>query len=431
MSVMNTKNIKFTIGGPESSAGTVAARTKVLPIRDLPSFRDQAEKVVDPAITGLNMVAGEYLGALDLSGGLPLSPRPAGGFGMILNSLLGQEVAPVQIGAVARIRYNGAQPSAKIVANASTKKLISAIGNFGDETSDATFGTGGEIDLENASTDTVAKLVTVVNAYNNYNAEVVTGLGAVSAGSIVAITAEQGKGRWVYLYFTSADSGLYLHRFPTILTDSARPTYSVQGDGVHDNFVGVGVGVSQLTVSGALKAMVEAEATLQGFTWTPGAVASVVALEPVAPFLYYSGSFSINGVTQPFVRNVSFDISNNLDAEGYGMGSASRQYHDKGQFEVTSQVQLRYTADAYALYGQVQSNAQAGLDVYFKTPSAMTAGIHGLMVIEAPYCNVSSYEPTDNNGVLDASIDLRAIAPPGAYGSPFRISLITADAGAY
>ena len=431
MSVMNTKNIRFTIGGPESSPGSAAARTKVLPIRDLPSFREQAEKIVDPAITGLNMVPGEYLGALDLNGGVPLSPRPVGGFGMILNSLLGQELAPVQIGAVARIRYNGVQASAKIVANASTKKLISDIGDFGDEAGDAAFGTGGEIDLEAVSTDTVTKLVTVVGGYANYDAELVTGLGSVDAGNIVAITAEQGKGRWVYLYFTSADSGLYLHRFPTILTDAARPTYSVQGDGVHDNFLGTGVGVGQLTVSGALKAMVEAEATMQGFTWVPGATASDVALEPVDPFLFYNGSFSINGITQPFVRNVSFDISNNLDAEGYGMGSASRQYHDKGEFSVTSQVQLRYTADAYALYSNVSTNAQAGLDVYFKTPSVMAASIHGLLVIEAPYCNVSSYEPTDNNGVLDASIDLRAVAPPGAYGSPFRISMITADAGAY
>lgn len=432
---MNTRNIKFTIGGPESSAGTAAARTKVIPIREKPGFREQAEKIEDPAIVGTNMVTGEYLGARDLNGSIPLSPRPVGGFGMLLNSLLGQEAAPVQIGAVARIRYNGDQESAKISTDidVGTVKydLISEIGDFGDEAGDAAFGTTGTIDLTNASFDTVTELVAVIAAYTNYDAELITGSGATNTDEIVAIVAEQGKGRWVYLFFKDAESGVYLHRWPVNLTNTQRPVYSIQGDGIHDNYLGTGVMVDAMTISGALKAMVEAEATAMGFAWTGSQDASTTSLESVDPFLYYDGSFSVNGAKQPFVRNISLEIGNNGDTDGYGMGSASRQYHAKGEFSVTASLQLRYSAAIYAMYAKVFNNAQAGLDVYFRTPGTIVEDIHGLLVLEAPYCNVSDYEASDNNGVLDASISLRVIAPPGAYGSPFRVSMITSDSAAY
>ena len=535
---MNTRNIKFTIGGPESPAGTEAARTAVLPIREKPGFRETPEKLEDPAIVGRNMVAGEYIGARNLNGPIPLSPRPCAGFGMALNSLLGQEGAPKKIHAVVRIRYNGTEDSAKISASATGDTLTSEIGELGAEAGDAAFGTAGVIDLTDIATDTVAEVVTVIAGYTDYEAELVTGDEDIGADSIVDIVAEQGKGRWVYLYFSSAfavvqiqytgaaascllaadtdvdeltsdigalgseipdtdfgtagvidltgetfdtvtelvavingytdytatlaagvgtvasetiltlastqakggavelyftlvDPGLYRHQWPVILANTARPTYSVQGDGLHENYLGLGVQFDAMTLSGALKAMVEAEMTAMGFSWTPGEGASVVDLEAVDPFLYYNGSFSLNGVTQPFVRNISIEIANNGNAEGFGMGSASRQYHDKGLFGFTATLQIRYSEEIYELYEKVFSNAQAGFDVYFKTPSVLAGEIHGLLIVEAPYCNVSDYDASDNNGVLDASINLKGVNPPGAYGSPLRITMITSDAAAY
>ncbi|HUW34111.1 MAG TPA: hypothetical protein VM223_21090, partial [Planctomycetota bacterium] len=53
-------NIKVTIGGAESPAGTEAEREFVVPIRAVPTVDNQAEKAVDPAIIGRNMDAGEY-----------------------------------------------------------------------------------------------------------------------------------------------------------------------------------------------------------------------------------------------------------------------------------------------------------------------------------------------------------------------------------
>ena len=431
---MNTKNILFTIGGPETTAGTAVSLTHVLPIRERPGFRDQAEKMEDPAITGVNMVIAEYLAARNLSGPLPLSPRPCAGFGKLLNSLLGQESTPAQIGAIMRIRYGGSEDSAKISASTSADTLTSEVGDLGSESGDTNFGTSGVIDLTDTATDTVSELVSVIDAYDDYEAELVTGSGSIDAADIINITEAQGKGRWVYVFFSSATTSLYLHQWPVDLTNTQRKTYTVQADGIHDNFLAAGVVIDQMSISGALKAMIEAEAQALGFTFTAGQSAQELELEAVDPFLFYSGSFSLNGVAQPFIRNISFDIMNNHNADGYGMGSASRQYHDKGMFGVTSQLQVRYSADIYALYAKVFNNLQAGLDVYFTTPGYIgTASdlVKGLLIIEAPYCNVTDYDTNDNAGVLDATMNLRIVNPSSGYGSPFRISMITDDSGAY
>jgi len=161
---MNTNNMLFTIGGPESTAGTAVARTAVIPIRDKPTFRDQAEKVVDPAIVGNNMAVGEYLAARNLSGDFPLTPRPCAGFGKILNSVLGQETTPVQVGALIRIRYSGSEDSAKISASATGDTLTSDVGDVGSEAGDANIGTSGDIDLTDTGSDTVTDLVAVIDA---------------------------------------------------------------------------------------------------------------------------------------------------------------------------------------------------------------------------------------------------------------------------
>lgn len=434
MSTINTRNMLYTIGGPELTPGTAVARTAVIPIRDKPSLREQAEKTEDPAITGENMPVGEYMVARDLSGGIPISPRPCAGFGMLLNSLLGQEGSPSQIGAVMRIRYSGSDASCKISADTTGDTLTSETGDLGSESGDANFGTTGDIDLTAIDTDTVAELVSTITAYDDYEAELVTGLGSVDAGEIIDITAEQGAKRWVYVYFSGTATSLYLHQWSVLLTNAARDTYSIQADGIHDNYLAAGVVADSMSLSGALKSMVEAELQCLGMTYTGGETVSSVELESVDPFIFYDGSFSMAGATEPYIRNISMDINNNHGSEGYGMGSASRQYTDKGVFNATIDLQTRHDTDIYSLRADIFDNDQSGLDIYFKTASYLgTAAdeINGLLIVEVPFCNISDYDITDNGGVLDATLNLRAMNPPSQYGSPFRITMITDDASAY
>lgn len=434
MSTINTRNMLYTIGGPETTAGTAVARTAVIPIRDKPSFREQAEKTEDPAITGENMPVGEYMIARDLSGGIPISPRPCAAMGMLINSLLGQESAPSQIGAVIRIRYSGSDASCKISADTTGDTLTSDTGALGSESGDENFGTTGDLDLTAVGSDTVAEVVSTVDAYDDYEAELVTGLGTLDAADIIDITSEQGKDRWVYVYFSSESTSLYLHQWPVVLTNTARDHYSIQADGVHDNFLAAGVVIDSMSMSGALKSMVEAEVQGLGMTYTGSETASSVTLEAVDPFIFYDGSFSIGGNTEPYIRNIGIEVNNNHGTEGYGMGSASRQYVDKGVFDVTVDLQTRHDTDIYTLRADIFDNDQSGLDIYFQTASYLgTASdeINGLLIIEIPFCNISDYDIVDNNGVLDASLNLRAMNPPSQYGSPFRISMITDDSSAY
>lgn len=428
---MNTNNMLYTIGGPETEAGTAVARTAAIPIRDRPTFRDQAEKIVDPAIVGNNMAVGEYLAAQNLQGDFQLSPRPCAGFGMMLNSLMGQESTPDQVGALIRIRYSGSETSAKISASATGDTLTSEVGAVGAEAGDANFGTSGVLSMADAATDIVSEVVAVVDAYTDYECELVSGDGTTDAGLILNITEWQAKGRWAYVFFGSSTSGLYRHQWSVVLSNTERPVYSVQGDGIHDNFLGTGVVVDQLSLSGALKAFLEADATALGFTWTAGQTASTVELESVDPFRFYDGSFSVNGVTQAFIRNLSLNATNNHNADGYGMGSVSRQYQQKGMFDVTGSMTIRYSANTYALYAKVFDNTLCGMDVYFKTPSVIAESLHGILLVEAPYISISDYEATDNNGVLDADMNYRVLNPSAGYGSPFRITMITDDSGTY
>jgi len=431
---MNTRNILYTIGGPETTSGIAVARTAAIPIRDKPGFREVAEKLDDPAIVGRNMISGEYLAARDLSGAIPLSPRPCAGLGMLFNSLLGQESTPTQIGAIVRVRYTGSDASAKISASASGDTIDSDTGVLGSESGDSNWGTAGSIDLTDTATDTVTELVSVIDGYTDYDCELVMGSGSVSTADILDITSAQAKNRWVYVFFSSATTSLYLHQWPVVLTNTERDTYSIQVDNIHDNFLAAGCVVDSMSISGALKAMIEAEAQILGMTYTGGQSASSVELENVDPFLFYDGSFSVGGVDQPYIRNISFDVSNSHNADGYGQGSASRQYHQKGMFEVTASLQCKYDANIFALRADIFDNDQSGLDVYFTTPGYIgTASdlIKGFLLIEAPHCNISDYDPVDNGGVLDTMINLRVTNPIGDYGSPFRVSMITDDSAAY
>ena len=72
----SVNNIKFTIGGPESTPGTPETRTHVIPVRGVPGLDKAAERAEDPAITGENMAVGEYFMSDAVGGPIPLAMRP-------------------------------------------------------------------------------------------------------------------------------------------------------------------------------------------------------------------------------------------------------------------------------------------------------------------------------------------------------------------
>lgn len=426
-------NIRITIGGPEETAGTAVDREFVVPIRSVPTIDNQVERGEDPAIVGRNMTSGEYALAENSSGNLPLAFRPCGAVGQLLKSLLGTEATPTKVAALIKLKYTGTAASCKIVANTTADTLAASTGALGAETADVTFGTAGVITLTELGFDTVGELVTAIDAYANYECEKVFGADSVSTGDIIAITSAQAAGRWVYLWFSTAVPAAvtYLHKFTVDLSNTERPTYSIQKDGFQDQFLYAGCVVDSFSISAALKAMVEAECEILAFSETEGQTASELSLEDVDPLIFHSGVTTFGANDYTYIRNLSLAIANNHNADGYGQGSIGRKYHEKGKFDVTGDLQVRLDATSYAERAKKFDGDIAGLSLLF-TGKEIETGIPELVLIELPYCVMSNFEYVENNGTFDAKMSYRAVSPKGTvYGSPCTISILTKDTEAY
>jgi len=315
------------------------------------------------------------------------------------------------------------------VTNASTLK--SSIGTLGAENVDSAFGTAGVIDLSGATFDTVGELVAAVDAYTYYSCEKVFGNDATKMEAIIPIASAQGKGRWVYLWVASAASTAYLHRFAVDLGNTERPTYTIQKDGYQDNFAYPGCVVDSISLSGALKAMIEADCEVLGFDETDEEIASELSLEDVDPLMFYSGSTSFGNNDYSYIRNLSCAVANNHNPDGYGQGEIGRQYHEKGKFEVTGDMQVRLDAISYAERAKKFSGDTASASFLFIGEDLLT-DIPAMMLYELPYVVMSNFEYVENNGVFDAKMSYRAVYPKGTvYGSPFVVSMVTVDAEAY
>lgn len=432
----NVNQIKFTIGGPETLVGSGIAREFVIPIRGVSDLDKKPEGIEDPAILGRDMSSGEYIVANDVSGSIPLTPRPCGGMGQLIKSLLAQETTPVQVGALIRLKYTGASASCKIGADNSANTLTSEIGTKGSESGDASFGVAGVIDCDDAAYDTVDELVAAIQGYTYYTCEKVFEQSAdydIATNKIVAITNKQGKNMWCYVWFLSSDSGVYLHEIYYDPTDTDQHgTYSIQKDGYQDNFLYDGCVVNALRISAALKSLVEGDVDILGMEETAGQSISALAMEDVDPLLFYNGSFSIGANTYTYIKNMSLDVNQNHSPEGYGQGSTNRAYHQKGKCEITGDATLRLDATSLTERDAMLNNVSAGVSYYFKGKLFAGTSIPEMMLVELPYCYVNQFEFTENAGVFDARVAYRATYPKGTvYNNPITISILTVDSSVY
>lgn len=441
-----TNQIKVTIGGKETTPGTAVSRTAVLPISGMPTVTKKPNKAVDPAIVGANMDAGQYLLSYDVSGNIPLAIRPVPGIGMMLNSLQGDEETPVQVGACIRLMYTGSEASCKIEpdASAGAETLDSSIGDKGSETGDTNFGTAGSIDLTDTSFDTVGELMTAINGYSDYSCEKVFGDDDVDCGDILQFTSpgntRQGKNTWVYIWFGSTDSGVYKHEFPSYLADaSERDTYSVQIDGMLDDYLYDGIVADALSLEAAAEGFVSGSVDVLGFDEeTDGVTASSLDIEEVDPLVFGDGSFFLGSNEYSNITNHSLKVSNNHRAKCFGQGTLGRLYHKKGKYDVEGDCQVRGDATSIAERAKVFSGANVAVSFYYTggdlvaSTGAGDAGIPEFMLVELPYCEVSMFDTPDNDGIIDAKIGFKATKPHGTlYNDPVTITILTTDPGAY
>jgi hypothetical protein len=428
------KNILWTIGGPEGSPGTAVARTHVIPVRDNPGLTAKADRIVDPVIAGARMDVGEYLSKIDTSGPIPLSPRVCPGYGKLLKSALGTESAPVQVGAVIRIRSTAAGASTKLVADTTANTLKSYIGAAGAEAADAAFGTAGSIDLTAVPTDTVAELVSLIDGYATYECQLVAGDPATVSGLILDITT-QAKGRWAYIFFGSAASGAYLRTFSADLTDTQHPVYSIEGEGYVNPLLYDGCVVDQIKHTAALGGFLEGDADVLGMKELDGAAASglsIANLEDVDPLLFWKGSTEFGGKDFTFMNNVGFTINNNHNKETYGQSTAARQYQQKTLLAISGDLQLALDANSYLHRSDIFSSVLTALSLVFKGKT-IGASMLEMLIVELPYVSVTSpFDFTDRNGAFDAKINWKAFNPKGTkWDVPVKIHFISKDVAAF
>jgi hypothetical protein len=427
-----TRKILWTIGGEETPAGTPHLMEYVIPIRGNPGLTRIPTRTPDPAIIGSDMDVGDYLSSDDVAGTIPLTPRACAGFGKLVNSLLHTESTPAQIGALIKIRFKGAEASCKIVADTGANTLAAKTGAAGSEGDDAAWGGGAPLDLTAAANDTVAELVAVIDAYADWECQKVFGDGATVSGLIVTKTT-QAKNRWCYLWFTAATGGAYERHYTPDLTAVERPTYSIQADGYADNFLYCGCVTDTLSLTGALKGIVEADAGILGFMETIGQVASVLTLEDVSPLFFWDGSFDLAGTDFPYISNISIKIDNGHNKEGYGQGGVGRIYHEKGIFAITGDLELRLDADTYARRADIfgATGAYCSLSAYFKG-KLISATMPEFLLVELPFIQVTNFVYGEKNGIFTAKMNWKAIKPKGTvWDVPLTVTMITADSGAY
>lgn len=543
---------KVTIGGPESTPGTAVTRQFVIPLRAVPGLDKKVERALDPAIIGRNMDSGEYPIADSVSGGLPLTPRPCGGYGQIVKSLLGEEEvkqgyqemgltgktgasdtslststaynfkmtvdggtqtscsittgvgptidydelltllnaemtsqsldcywylwggdvrcvsdakaspssigiaagdtsdllaaldggatpdtavdgAPLQVSGCIRIRYTGSDVSCKFESDQSDNTLTAKTGTKGSESLDTNFGVSGEIDFDTAAYDTLGEVVTAVDGYADYACEKVFGSDSLdlTANMVEHAIVAQGKNMWAYIYFESSSSGVYRHILRYDTSTSELPTYSYQVDGRYDNMLYDGIVTNGLSVSAALKGMAEADADLLGFDEAIGQTVSALTLEDIDPMIFHKGSFSFGAQEYTYIRNISTDFTNNHNTEGYGQGSQSRVYHEKGKFDATGEMQVRLDATSYAERAKVFDNTLVAISYYFYGKDYST-DIPELIITELSYCNIQDFTFTENNGVYDSNVPFKVLYPKGTiYNNPVRMHMLTEDSAEY
>lgn len=316
-----------------------------------------------------------------------------------------------------------------------TGTLTSSIGDLADEAVDSNFGTAGVIDLSAAPTDTVNELVAVIDAYDDYEAELVTGATSVKSGGIQVFTTpgnyRQGKSTWVYLWFGLPGGTVYKHELTPVLTSTERPTYSIQKDWGEDNFLYEGCVCDRMSISGALKAMVEADVDILAMEETGSQEASALTLGDVEPLLFWNGSTSIGETEYTYTRSMSVEMRNNHIADGYGQGLVTRQYHQKAKFECTGKIKVRLDSTAYLERAKVFDHTQVALSMWLKGDE-IVSDIDELCIIEMPHCTVSGFAYVENNGVWDADISYKALKPSTTlYNEPVTITLLTTNSGVY
>lgn len=416
---------KVSIGGPESALGTAVARTERLPITGLVTVNEKANKTADEVVSGRGMNRRNLINSMDVTMELAMKLMATKGIGQLFVSALGNDLAtPVQVGGAMLISYTGSLASCKIVVTSTTLKAY--VGALGAEDLDATVGTEGTYTFASLAVD-VAALTGVAN-YTCTSLFGASDLVTLSKGH--PITAAQISAKSAVVYFTSADSGVYLHRHTPVITSTERPTVSLQADNTGLTFdICSGAVVDSLAFSADLKGQVGLTASIIA-TATETGTESAVAL-PTTKQLKFSGAhIAMAGVDQTFVKSLAINVNNNHDGdEGFGAGSLYKIDHAKGKFAVSGTASVRTSATTEVEYAKRLTESQSSILAVF-TGDALATSIPEMVLISVPAVEIMDAKKSGSDVSIDTELTWEAI-DTNSYDQPLTIDMLTKDATKY
>lgn len=449
MATKRTRDVKVTIGGPESTPGTAVARTHQITVSTLPTLGRMVAKT-PRARLGQSMQSGSVVDSFDVSGDIEAEAEINPGLGKLLNGLLGTGTtakAAFELGAAIRVIYTGAEDSCLIeLANngSTTQTITSKIGDLGSEAVDNAFGTTGVLDI---SALDVSTIVSTINAYGSYSASLIAGDGDAVGEDMVVLAGTsasdqlQAKGGYQHIAFgvaTADDTKIYAYMFEPTFSTRVPPTYSVQIDGKHKNRLYDGVAVNSIGIDGAQKARLTVRASLLGMGEADDETASSVSQAEATPLRFGEADLYIGSTAVTKAKRFSWSLDNQMYTDGYGT-SLDRSYHQPGDPTSEGEIQTAYdTTDTtiYAIRDQVFDGEYFGIHFCAFSPDAITGGSDTAaagetwksgIVLSLPYCEPNDYREPDDGGRIDANIPYRLAAPGAQYGSPVRMLLITGE----
>lgn len=410
---------KASIGGPETNKGTAVARTARLPISAMAYIQETPTKTPNEIITGRNNTSGYSVDSIEYACELSTAMGSGKAFSMLLDSCLGRKAVTAQVGAGIGIAYLGEAKSCKLVVSASEIKAY--VGVYGKETLDSTFGTDGTLAL----TGTVGALISAINGYPSYSAYIIAGDVSASASAAVPVSAAQAKAHGVPVWFTSTDSGVYLHSFKPNNTNTENPTYTIQLDGVGRNEVGSGAMVNSATFSGDLKAKMAAtwSLVLLGLEQATAETAAPMGEAEMESMKFSEGSTYVEGERLCYIKNISLTVANNVSSDdGWCQGSLKKKEHIRGAFAVTGSATLTLTEGTQAQADAVMSNAVTSLQAVH-TGRVLSGALKSMVMFDIATMQYTSYSKSTGDATIDLSLDLEAVDGM-AYDDFFQVQML-------
>jgi hypothetical protein len=313
------------------------------------------------------------------------------------------------------------------ITEGTTDGLLAALSSTPDA---AVSGVTGIIDFDDGRYDTVAEIVSLVNALSDYDCQKMTGPDSFdcATGKVITFTATEGKNTWCYVWFASTTSGVYRHTFKYQTATTEHSCYSVQRDGFQDNYLYDGCVIDSFSLSAALQAMAEGDCSILGMKETVGQVANASVLEDVDPMIFSNGSTTLGAKEFTYVRDMSLQMEAGHKKDGFGQGAITRAYQQKGTFKASGKFGLRIDSDVHLFRELAKGATQLALSFYFTGKDIIT-DVKELFLVELPYCSHDSYEYKDNSGVIDAEFAYTVLYPKGTlYNNPITVHMLTNSA---